>query len=156
MTTQTETEREPVRKSITVGASVEHAFTTFTEGIAQWWPLDTHSVAAEMATTSAVGVAFDGRPGGRLYEQLSDGRECDWGEVLVWEPPNRIVLTWHPGYDDPAAATEVEVRFSPDGDRTKVDLEHRGWERLRGRVGATRDAYDSGWDPVLRRYAEAA
>ena len=32
-----------------------------------------------------------------------------------------------------AFTTEVEVRFTPDGDGTRVDLEHRNWERGRGR-----------------------
>jgi hypothetical protein len=46
----TETRRvEPVRKSITVDASVEHAFEIFTERMSDWWPVKTHSVHEELA-----------------------------------------------------------------------------------------------------------
>ena len=52
------------------------------------------------------------------------------GVVTAYVPPTRIVFTWKaPEWD---AATEVEVRFSPEDDGTRVDLEHRGWERGRG------------------------
>ena len=40
------------------------------------------------------------------------------------------MLTWHPG-QDADAASEVEVRFTAsDGGGTRVELEHRGWERF--------------------------
>ncbi len=45
------------------------------------------------------------------------------------------------------------MRFSPDGGGTRLDLEHRYWERL-GEPGIdTRDGYDTGWDTVLGRFA---
>jgi uncharacterized protein YndB with AHSA1/START domain len=145
---------EPVRKSITVASPVDRAFATFTEGIESWWPADTHSVGAYDDQVETEEIVFVGGEDGRLYERLSDGRECNWGEILVWEPPSRIVLTWHPGYDDPAEFTELELRFSPDGELTRVDLEHRGWERLGDRARETREGYREGWDFVLRRFEE--
>ena len=58
---------------------------------------------------------------------------------------------------DPADATEVEITFSPLGeDATRVEIEHRGWERLarRGaRSGATRNR--GGWGSLLPHFAEA-
>ena len=47
-----------------------------------------------------------------------DGSECDWGTGLVYEPPSRVVLSWHLNgqweYDpDPSHASEVDVRFIP-------------------------------------------
>ncbi|MDQ3874102.1 MAG: SRPBCC family protein [Actinomycetota bacterium] len=153
MTTQTQI--KPVRKTISVQAPPDKAFAVFTEGIATWWPLATHSVGAERQDVHADTVVFETRAGGRLFERLSDGREVDWGEVVVWEPPNRIVLTWHPGYEDPSLATEIEVRFDAVRGGTRLELEHRGWERLRQRAQRARESYDSGWDTTLSRYVEA-
>lgn len=140
-----------VRKSLTVARSVEDAFSLFTEGMGSWWPLGRYSVGEERAETAVV----EGREGGRLYERMTDGTEADWGRVTTWEPPNRIAFSWQPNADAPAA-TEVEVRFTPDGEGTRVDLEHRGWERLGGRAKAASDGYRGGWEEVLARYADAA
>lgn len=66
---------------------------------------------AEMAD-----FVIEPKAGGRWYEVGVDGTECDTGLVSEYEPPNRLVLTWHLDgnlqYDpDPAHASEVEVRF---------------------------------------------
>ena len=58
------------------------------------------------------------------------------------------MFTWHPGYDD-TSATEVEVRFSTEGELTRVDLEHRGWDALGERATATREGYETGWNLVF-------
>jgi uncharacterized protein YndB with AHSA1/START domain len=152
----TKTGMEPIHKSIRVDAPVEQAFATFTERIAQWWPLDRYSVGAGRDGVRTETAAFEGRVGGRLYERMSDGQEATWGEILAWEPPGRIVLTWHPGSEDASRATEIEVLFTPDGDGTRVELEHRGWERLGERAAEARTGYDSGWQSVLGKYEEAA
>ena len=71
-----------------------------------------------------------------MYEVQADGKEAPWGTVDVWEPPHRLVISWHVNPEAPAP-TEIEVRFIADGDATRVDVEHRGWERLgmeRGRA----------------------
>jgi uncharacterized protein YndB with AHSA1/START domain len=154
MTTQTGL--EPIRKTIEVAAPLETAFETFTEQISAWWPLDAHSIGAGRDDTTTESVTVEGRVDGRLFERLSNGQEADWGRLLVWEPPERLVFTWHPGADDPSTATEIEVRFAPSGGGTRVELEHRGWERLGERAAQAQQGYDSGWDKVLARYAEAA
>ena len=48
MSTEVKVEQqvEPIRKTATIACSAEHAFRTFTDGIARWWPLHTHSVGA--------------------------------------------------------------------------------------------------------------
>jgi uncharacterized protein YndB with AHSA1/START domain len=140
----------PVRKSVVVEATVEHAFRVFTERIGEWWPVKTHSVHEEHAETAAL----EPRLGGAVYELWPDGRE-EWGTITAWEPPHRLVHTWHPG-QGPEEATEVEVRFSAQGGSTLVELEHRGWEARGEKALTARDAYDAGWEPVLARYAEAA
>jgi uncharacterized protein YndB with AHSA1/START domain len=71
------------------------------------------------------------------------------------EPPHRVAFTWHPGRAE-ADATRVEVMFNQDGPgSTVVRLVHSGWER-RPDGASARDGYDSGWEPVVRRFAEAA
>src|SRR5438270_11063973 len=103
----------PVRKAITVGASLEDAFDVFTEEVDTWWPRTHHIGKSPMRR-----ILIEGRAGGRCYTEQEDGTECDWGQVLVWEPPRRLILAWQIthvwGYQpDVAKASEVEVRFIP-------------------------------------------
>ena len=151
----TQVQVEPIRKSISVEAPLERAFAVFTDGISGWWPLETHSVGAGRDGVRAESATLEPADGGRLYERMSDGREAAWGRVLVWEPPHRVVLTWHPGTPE-SEATELELRFTAEGEGTRVELEHRGWERLAEKGKDYRARYDGGWDEVLARYAEAA
>ena len=136
-----------VRKSLTVDAPVERAFEVFTERIGTWWPFDTHSIG-QARTHDAV---LESREGGALYEVMDGGETAPWATVLTWEPPHRLVLSWHVNPEVPA--TEVEVRFEPDGDGTRVELEHRGWEKC---GPEDRSSYDTGWGVVLGKLVEAA
>jgi uncharacterized protein YndB with AHSA1/START domain len=138
---------EPVRRSVGVQCTPEQAFQLFTEDIDSWWPLASHSVGREAAT----GCFFEGRVGGRIYETHRDGSLHLWGTVTEWDPPRRVVFSWHPGRDA-ATAQEVELLFTPTQDGTRVELEHRGWERLGDRGPELRQAYQSGWAGVLQRY----
>jgi Activator of Hsp90 ATPase homolog 1-like protein len=138
---------QPVRRAVTVERALEDAFRVFTEGLGSWWPVATHSIAKDAVEN----VVMERRVDGRLYERTTDGVENDWGRMLVWEPPRRVAFEWH----ITGVPTEVEVRFTPEGDRTRVDLEHRGFERLED--GAERrESYNNGWVTVLGRYAAAA
>ena len=144
---ETQTTIQPVRRAVTVERPLEDAFRVFTEGLGTWWPVATHSIAKDAVET----VVMEDRVGGRLYERTTGGAESDWGRMLVWEPPRRIAFEWQ----ITGTPTEVEVRFTPEGDRTRVDLEHRGFERLED--GAERrESYTNGWVTVLERYAAAA
>jgi uncharacterized protein YndB with AHSA1/START domain len=136
-----------VRKSLYVECPQARAFEVFTREIGTWWPTHSHSVGG----SKIVEVSFEEKVGGRIYETHDDGGEDDWGSVLVWEPPARFVMTWHPGRDD-SKATELEVRFAPEGDGTRVDLEHRGWEIYADEAAETRSSYDDGWGTVLEYY----
>jgi uncharacterized protein YndB with AHSA1/START domain len=140
-----------IRKTIRVDANPEHAFRVFTEGIGRWWPLERHSIHEQDAET----VVLEAREGGRLYERSRSGTEAVWGEILECDPPRLLRYTWHPGYEDGAPGTEIEVRFEPDGDGTRVDFEHRGWERLGDAAPEQQRGYDEGWDYVLARYVDA-
>jgi uncharacterized protein YndB with AHSA1/START domain len=151
------TENIAVTRTVTVEATRERAFTVFTEKFFTWWPAGHHIGDAELADAVIEPVA-----GGRWYERGTDGVECDWGQVLAYEPPARVLLSWHLqadwSYDpDPARASEVEVRFVEEAPgRTRVELEHRHIERHADHE-RVRTGVDSpgGWAGILVTYAEA-
>ncbi len=149
----------PVRKTITVKTSVTRAFKVFTEGFDTWWPRSHHIGSAPMKK-----AIIERSKGGRCYSEQIDGTECDWGTVLAWEPPYRLVFAWQitPNWQyepDLAKASEVEVTFTPqDNGSTLVELEHRyfhrhgeGFEKMRDGVGAP-----GGWGSMLELYSGAA
>jgi uncharacterized protein YndB with AHSA1/START domain len=146
-----------IRRTVTVQAPPERAFEVFTAGFSSWWPIESHHIGATMA----VEVVIEPFAGGRWFERDADGHECDWGFVTEWEPPRRVLLAWHltTEYEfdpDPARATEVEVRFTPQDGGTLVELEHRGFERnaggavIREKVGA-----EGGWGELLELFAKS-
>jgi uncharacterized protein YndB with AHSA1/START domain len=156
MTQQAEANDTVVRTSVTVAAPVDKAFAVFTDGFDGWWPRTHHLGDGELAT-----AVLEPRTGGRWYERLVDGNECEWGRVLVYEPPHRLVLSWAitPTWavePDAERASTVEVRFSPEDEgHTRVELEHRDldrhgddWQAMRNSVSS-----DGGWTGILRRYA---
>ena len=141
---------EPLRMAFDVDCPVEHAFDLWTRRTSSWWPVP-HTVTAEPGLT----VIFEGRRGGRIFERTPAGREVEWGEITVWEPPVRLCYLWHIATDR-SDATEVEIRFSQRGETaTRIDIEHRGWERLGARGPGWRDANRSGWDGVLPHFVGA-
>jgi uncharacterized protein YndB with AHSA1/START domain len=149
---------EPIRRGLTVSAPPDRAFSAFTEGLGSWWPSE-YTWSGEVLDS----IAIEPREGGRCFERGPHGFECDWGRVLACERPRRLVFAWQISprrepVPDPERASEVEVRFEPDGDRgTRLELEHRGFERHGEEAGGYRDALDSpeGWGFMLDRYAAA-
>ena len=141
---------EPLQLSFDVACGVEHAFGTWTERTSTWWPTS-HTVAGE----PGLEVIFEPVVGGRIFERTADGREADWGRILAWDPPRRLVYEWHLRQDR-ADATEVEIRFeaAPEGG-TRVTIEHRGWERLGARGPDRREANRARLGGLLPHYVEA-
>ena len=155
---RTMNELEPIHKAVEVPIGPEDAFRLFTRDIGSWWPVGTHSRAAaehEAEGITVERVEFQEAVGGRVIEHLSDGRTLPWAEVLAWDPPASFVLSWHPSSAS-RPPTAVEVRFTPTGSGTRVELEHRGWERLGEDASELRGQYHTGWDPTLARFREAA
>ena len=144
----------PIRRSLRVKASQDKAFRTFVAGMGSWW-LKSHS----LNPAGQKDVLIEPRAGGRWYEKGVDGSECDWGKVLVWEPPSRVVLSWHLNSQfkvDDAVDSEVDVRFiAESADSTRVELEHRltavDGEAIRAQVDAP-----NGWSGLLALYAQSA
>ena len=100
---------------------------------------------------SNVDVIFDPRVGGLLYEVTDEGT-AEWARITAWEPPHRLAMEWLIGK---ASGTEVEVRFSPEGPGSRVELEHRGWECIPDATPEF-EGYSTGWDAVLSPYVESA
>jgi uncharacterized protein YndB with AHSA1/START domain len=140
-----------VRKVVSVKALPAVAWRVFTEEMGTWWPLATHKIG----TAKAVDAVIEPRVGGRWYERGEDGSTCDWGRVLSWEPPTRLVLSWEITADwkhDPDLKTEVEVRFVAEGKHgTRVELEHRRLDLYGARHDEMRGIFDSemGWKGLL-------
>lgn len=147
-----------VRKMMIVEAPLNVCWRVFTTRMGTWWPLAHYTIGS----SPAVDAVIEPHVGGRWYERGQDGSTCEWGSVLAWEPPSRLVLTWDIGADwkyDPSLKTEIEVRFTPDGERrTRVELEHRNLDRYgvhRDRMRAVFDK-EGDWGRILAMMARAA
>ncbi len=136
----------PIEKRLSLTAPPAKAFAHFTDNIALWWPLATHSLSREAARS----VVFEAKAGGRIFEIGRDGRERDWGSVKVCEVPHRLVFSWV--LEKPEEATEVEVNFRDDGKGGAfLTLIHRGWLETKSAT-ARRAGYAEGWVGVLADY----
>ena len=140
---------EPLRLSFEVACPAAHAFDTWTQRASMWWP-PAHTVTHDPSAK----VGFEPRVGGRIYERTASGQEVEWGSITAWEPPRRLVYEWHIATDR-TNSTEVEIAFIDLGQRTRVQIEHRGWERLAERGQRWRDENRSGWDGVVPDYKTA-
>ena len=147
-----------VRKSINVKAPQAVAWRVFTEQIGTWWPLTVYKIGK----ADAVDAVIEPRVGGRWFERGKDGSTCQWGSVLLWEPPSRLVLSWDITADwqyDPTLKTEIEVRFIAEGkDATRVELEHRRLDRYGARRDEMRTIFDTtgDWGRLLGMFARTA
>lgn len=149
---------DPVKAGLTLSAPVEHAFKAFVERIGDWWPR-----AYTFSQDDLARIVIEDRAGGRWYEVDQRGRRLDWGEVRVFEPQSRLILSWavsaSRGQEPFDHTSEVEVRFKSLGPRqTRVDLEHRDFARHGPGAETIRRGMASaeGWPYILREYAEAA
>jgi len=151
--TQPQIRTAPVKRSVVVQADPQRAFTAFTSNMASWWP-PSHTIGGSQQPE----VVLERRPGGRWYERSPEGAECEWGKVLVWDPPGRLVLAWQLNglwKYDPTLITEVEITFTAVASgETRVDLEHRNLERFGEHATRVHDAVggDRGWLGILKTY----
>ena len=145
----------PIRRSVHVKAPPSKAFEIFTAQIGRWWPQGNGVGARPL-----VEVVIEPGVGGRWYERDAEGDETQWGQVLVWAPPERLVLAWQLNRQkrfDPGLVTEVELAFTAASDGgTDVSLEHRDLERF-GQDGAQWVAtIGGGWNQKLGEFAAYA
>ena len=143
-----------ITKQLTVEAPIEKAFRVFTAKMATWWPKQ-HHIGKSPLKDCIVEPAV----GGRWYEVCEDGSTCDWGRVLAWEPPSRLVLNWQLNAQfayDASLRSEVEVKFvalSPT--QTRIEFEHRDLENL-GATADTLGMMDQGWGQILDSFTATA
>ena len=154
--TMTTVKIAPVRKSIDVKASQARAFEVFTSGLGRWWPRD-HGIGKKPMKSAVMETKL----GGCWFELAEDGTQTNVGRIIVWEPPSRFVMTWDINSEwkpDAVINSEVEVRFVSDGaDATRVELEHRKFERMGPQAGEKmRKSVDGGWPGMLERFKAEA
>ena len=137
-----------IRKTIDVKAPVDRAFTIFAAHMGEWWHKE-HSLAQGL---KQVDVVIEPRAGGRWYEVGDDGSEHEWGKVIGYEPPHRLILAWQLNRDfefDPNFQTTVEVQFEETADGTRVHFEHRDLERMGEGSVELFESMDGGWGMLL-------
>lgn len=150
--------RPPVRQVTLVRSDLRHTFDVFVRTLSAWWPVQPMSFGQDRVR----GVTFEHWLGGRVYETWDDGTVRVWGELLVWQPPNRFSMTWN----STPVPTEVELSFTALGPAlTRVAVEHRGWQALTDAQlsedcaapgGYAGGAYHQGWTLILARFAAMA
>lgn len=153
MTTAQRIKPAPICKTLRVKATPQRAFDTFAARMAAWW-IKSHSVLQSPQKD----VVVEPRAGGRWYEVGEDGSTYEWGRVLAWEPPHRLVLDWQLNTQfayDPALHTTVDVRFAPDGDGCIVTFEHRDLENFGAGADDARTSMDGGWSEMLASFEKA-
>jgi uncharacterized protein YndB with AHSA1/START domain len=128
---------EPLTASMHIEASPEQVFEYFVspEAIVRWMG---DYALLEPSPGGAFEVDINGVP--------------VRGRYLEVEPPHRLLISWgHAGSDRlPPGASTVEVRLSPAGGGTRVEIEHRGLPQ------DMRDAFGRGWPHFVARLAVAA
>lgn len=137
----------PVHREVLVRADPGTAFELFTAHVGAWWPLHSHGVFGAGSS-----VAFEDVDGTRRLVERSGADASVWAEVLEWEPPHRLRLSWYPG-SEPALATDLTVTFSARDGQVLVALDHAGWERRADGERAA-DDYARGWGVVLERFTD--
>ena len=142
----------PVVKAVSVRAAPARAFEIFARDFGRWWPVARFHTGPDPADCT-----LEPRVGGRVFERAADGKETLWGTVLAYDPPRRLAFSWIVGGLAPEEAQMVEISFTPEGDGTRVELSHSGWEKLGERGKSLREGYDRGWAELIERcFAEYA
>ena len=123
--------------ALRVKASPERAFEVFTQEVGLWWR---PNPMFQFTPRSPGVLSFEpdlegGFPEGRFVETLPNGKVFEIGKVRAWEPPasggpGRLVFGWRQAAFHPDQDTEVEVKFEPVGEETRVTVEHRGWDTV--------------------------
>jgi uncharacterized protein YndB with AHSA1/START domain len=107
-------------------------------------------------------ILIEPRAGGRWYEINANGEEGAWGQVVAWDPPRELVLSWHLDTKfeyvaDIERASRLEIRFFENGaDQTRIEFAHRHIERHGEGYQGLRDQLDNGWVGVFAEFVKLA
>ncbi len=140
----------PLVRTVTVKAPPARAFELFANHIADWWPR-----GQTVGKKPHVALVIEPRAGGKWFETDEDGVETQWGQVLAWEPPTRLLLCWQLRTSwafDPNLMTEVELTFAPADGGTLVTLEHRNLERFGATAVTHAASLGRGWPTKLIQF----
>jgi uncharacterized protein YndB with AHSA1/START domain len=143
----------PIQQSVVVTVSRERAFDLFAGRMTEWW-----KIGDGIGPSPFKQLVLEPRQGGRWFEVAEDGTETNWGEVLAWDRPARLLLAWRIDANwtfDPKLETTLEITFEAiDPGSTRVRLEHRDLERLGESGRKTAETMREGWGKLLRRFAD--
>jgi len=141
----------PIIAEVAVRQPPARAFELFTSRIGEWWPGKTIGARPHVA------IVLEPRAEGRWYERDAEGDETQWGKVLAWEPPHRVLLGWQLDTSfthNPDFLTEVEISFTALADGgTRVRLEHRDLERFGAEAERIAGMIRPGWQEKLDGFA---
>jgi uncharacterized protein YndB with AHSA1/START domain len=135
---------EPIVLSVDLPVSPARAFELFAAQFAAWWPVATHSLSRDAATSCRMRL----EPGGAVEERAPDGKWHRWGTMEAVEPGRLLRFTWHPGREAESAQW-VEAKFESAGPGCRVTLIHGGWDALGEIAPILRREYAAGWEKVL-------
>lgn len=144
----------PIVQTVAVKAAPPRAFELFVTRMADWWPKGMTIGKAH------VDIVIEPRVEGRWFERDAEGNEVQWGKVLAWEPPSRLLLAWQIDSEwryDPTLVTEVELTFAPapaPGGGTIVTLQHRNLKRFGRDAVPHSERLRGGWPRLVARFAE--
>ncbi len=143
-----------ISHSLTVEAAPQETFDGFTKHLGDWWPL-----AYTFGMANFAGAAIKERAGGEWFERDTAGKRMSWGTVRAFEPPDRLVVSFAIGADrgpvPESQASEVEIRFEQEEqDRTRITIEHRGFDRHGKDADVLQNGMDSagGWPLILAEF----
>lgn len=141
----------PIIHSVHVPVAPARAFELFTQRISEWWP-----VKCTVGVKPHVSITIEPRENGKWAERDEDGVETQWGRIIAWQPPSRILFGWQLSSEwkhDPSVETEVELTFTATASGTEVRVEHRNLERLGKDAAVTAEQLNGGWPTRLADFA---
>jgi uncharacterized protein YndB with AHSA1/START domain len=145
----------PIVRTVVVKAKPARAFELFAHHMEQWWPK-----GRTIGKSPHVAIVAEPMPGGRWFERDAEGVETQWGKVLAWEPPSRLLLGWQINSQwvyDSSFVTEVELTFVPaEGGGTLVRLEHRNLERFGADAAKHAERLRGGWPFYVGEFSKYA
>jgi uncharacterized protein YndB with AHSA1/START domain len=132
------------------------AFAHFTDDIDHWWKQGPRN----RLIGNRPGIMEFGESDGVRYLQEVDKRRPDFivraGKVTKWEPAKRLSFEWQwPMADPKEPATLVDIRFSAQGDFTRITLEHLGLEKLSMAHPGRNGLNDNRFKPMMTHYWQA-
>lgn len=148
--------KNSIKQSLIIPIPVHKAFQYFTNELNSWWPKE-YTWSGEVLEK----IAIEPRENGRCYERGPHGFECDWGRVLTWDPPYRILFTWQISPNrvpepNPEKVSEIEVLFKEEKNKTNITFIHRDFEKHGENAESYKQLLESpqGWPFILNKYKE--